>query len=50
MKVRALVSFSGKIHMTKGEVGEITDQALVMDLLRAGLVEEVKNKTKGAKK
>jgi len=46
---RANVSFTGKIKMAKGEVGEISDQALVKDLLRAGYIAEVKpeNKNKG---
>lgn len=34
----ACVSFSGKITMTKGKVGEITDSALVDDLLKAGYI------------
>ena len=46
---RAVVSFTGKIRMAMGEVGEISDQALAKDLLRAGYITEVKpeNKTKG---
>lgn len=41
-KVKALVSFAGKISMPAGKVGEITDEAILSDLLRAGYVEELK--------
>lgn len=34
----ATVSFSGKITMSKGKVGEISDQTLVDDLLKAGYI------------
>lgn len=34
----ATVSFSGKISMSKGEVGEISDQTLVDDLMKAGYI------------
>lgn len=34
----ATVSFSGKISMSKGEVGEILDQTLVDDLMKAGYI------------
>lgn len=38
MLYKACVSFSGKITMTKGKVGEIADSALVDDLLKAGYI------------
>lgn len=38
MQYMALVSFSGKITMSKGKVGEISDQTLVDDLLKAGYI------------
>ena len=41
MKVKANVSFSGRISMAKGEKREITDEGLLKDLLTAGYVEEV---------
>lgn len=39
MKHRALVSFSGAISMTKGEVREISNPTVVEDLLKAGYIE-----------
>jgi hypothetical protein len=39
---KALVSFSGKLSMSKGQVREIKDNVIVEDLLRAGYIEEVK--------
>ncbi len=41
---KALVSFSGKITMIKGEVKEITDKALVEDLTSAGFIEKTSKK------
>ena len=38
MLYKATVSFSGKITMSKGKVGEISDQTLVDDLLKAGYI------------
>ena len=38
MQYMALVSFSGKLTMSKGKVGEISDQTLVDDLLNAGYI------------
>lgn len=34
----ATISFSGQISMSKGKVGEISDPALVDDLLNAGYI------------
>ena len=38
MRYKALVSFSGKISMAKGQVKEISDSALVDDLAKAGYI------------
>ncbi len=43
MKVKAKVGFSGvSVSMSVGQVGEITDKAVLADLLKAGYVEEVR--------
>lgn len=39
---KALVSFSGLISMSKGQVKEIKDKEIIKDLLKAGYIEEVK--------
>lgn len=39
MLVKATESFAGAISMYAGEVREITDKALLDDLLRAGYIE-----------
>jgi hypothetical protein len=49
MLYKALVSFSGAVSMTMGEVKEITDKAIVEDLLKAGYIEEVKTEKKPVK-
>ncbi len=49
MRVKALVSFSGIITMSAGEVGEISEKEVLNDLLRAGYVEEVKAEKKAVK-
>lgn len=41
---RALKSFSGAISMHEGETREIDNAELVADLLKAGYIEEVKQK------
>lgn len=41
MLYRALVSFSGVVSMTMGEIGEISDPSIVKDLLKAGYIVEV---------
>ena len=38
MLYKATTSFSGQISMAKGKVGEISDPALVDDLLKAGYI------------
>lgn len=49
MKVRALVSFAGTFSMYKGEEKECSDKTILLDLLRAGYVEEVKEPKKKVK-
>lgn len=44
MKVKALVSFSGLVTMTKGETKEIKDKDICEDLLKANYIQEVKSK------
>ena len=39
---KALVSFSGLVSMSKGQVKEIKDKAIIDDLINAGYIEEVK--------
>lgn len=38
MKYKALVSFSGTVSMSKDEIKEIKDEAIIKDLLRAGYI------------
>jgi len=38
MKIKALVSFSGVISMTKGETANIENEELTADLLQAGYI------------
>lgn len=52
---KAIVGFSGKISMSAGEVREITDTAVIKDLLKAKYIEPVeapeeKTKQKAAAK
>ena len=42
----ALISFSGKVSMTVGEVRELTDPSAIKDLLRAGYIKEVTKEPK----
>ena len=55
----ATTSFSGQVNMAKGKVGEIPDQSVADDLLKAGYIipyesteekVEAKPKRKGGKK
>lgn len=41
MKVKALISFCGKLSMGKGEVIDCRDEALVNELVSAGYIERV---------
>ena len=59
MQYKALISFSGLISMSMGEVRKIADQKIVNDLLNAGYIakiieikkeEEAKKTKKGGKK
>lgn len=47
---RALISFTGLISMAEGEVKDITDKAIVEDLLKANYIEEVTPAEKPKKK
>ena len=38
MKYKALNSFSGAISMAKDEIRELTDQALIKDITKAGYI------------
>lgn len=44
MKVKALVSFCGKISMAEGEVRDIEDLSLVNDLKESGYIEPLEEK------
>ena len=44
MKYKALVGFSGIVSMAKGEVKELTNPAIIDDLLSANYIEEVKKR------
>lgn len=46
MMYKALVGFSGKITMSKGEVMDIKDKELAVDLIRAGYIEPVEKPKK----
>lgn len=50
MKVRARVSFSGLVSMAAGEVKEITDKAILDDLIGADYVEAVTGEAKNESK
>ena len=51
MAYKATISFSGrKISMKKGDVRDITDEALAKDLLNAGYVIELEDKKPQASK
>ena len=52
MLYKALVSFSGAVSMTMGEVGEISDKSIAEDLLKAGYIMEMpeQKQTKPRKK
>ena len=44
MKYKAIVGFSGIVSMAKGEVKELTNPAIIDDLLSANYIEEVKKR------
>lgn len=46
MKYKALVSFSGAVSMSKGQVREINDKYIVADLLQAGYIEPIEKQKK----
>lgn len=52
MQYKALTSFSGQISMAMDEVREISDQAIIKDLLKAGYIMamQAEEKPKAAKK
>lgn len=50
MLYKATTSFSGIFSMMAGEVKEITDKALISDLLKAGYIIEFTADKKSAKK
>lgn len=41
MKVKAKISFVGKLNMVAGEVKECSDEATLQDLLNAGYIEVI---------
>lgn len=41
---KALVSFTGKVRMKKGEIKHIADEAIAQDLVRCGYVEALEKK------
>ena len=49
MKYKALVGFSGKVTMRKGEIKEIKNKEIVVDLIKAGYIEPIE-KPKTTKK
>lgn len=49
-KVKALISFAGKVSMSAGKIGEITDPVILSDLVRAGYVEELESEKVEAQK
>lgn len=50
MKVKAVVSFTGKINMAMDEIKDIEDESIAKDLLNAGYVIEYKADEKPKKK
>lgn len=47
---KALVSFTGRVSMVKGEVRDINDPVIVADLLRAKYIVDLEAKKKAAAK
>ena len=50
MAYKALKSFVGSVNMRRGEIKEIDDEAIVKDLIRSGLVEEIASEKKSGGK
>lgn len=49
MKYKALVGFSGIVSMAKDEVKELTNPAIINDLLSANYIKEVKKRGRPSK-
>lgn len=50
MKYKALTTFSGAVSMVAGEVRELTDKAVIDDLLHAGYIAQAEAKTSAKSK
>ena len=50
MKVKALVSFSGKVSMFPGQIIDLRDKELIDDYSRAGFIEILENQTEKLEK
>lgn len=42
-KVKALVSFAGRVTMAQNEIRDLTDEAQITDLLSAGYIEVLRS-------
>ena len=49
MRVKAVISFCGKVNMGAGEIRDITDPSLLNDLLHAHYVEAAEEQKKEQK-
>lgn len=49
MKLKALVSFTGKVSMFMGEIREVADESIAADLIRAGYAVKYDDSKKGKK-
>ena len=45
MKIEALVSFCGILSMSKGEIRDYSVESVVSDLMEAGYIREISEKT-----
>ena len=50
MKYKALTTFSGAVSMVAGEVRELTDKAVIDDLLHAGYIAQAEAKASAESK
>ncbi len=50
MKIEALVSFCGTLSMTRGEIRDYSNDAVVSDLLKAGYVKPAEEPDEPAEK